>query len=301
MHRLEVPTPHILPFAMGSFDSIGPLSRAAYPHRHTFHEIVYVTSGRGSHVIDMCRWPLDPPHLCFVTPGQIHYWQRARDLHGWVILFDDAFLLAHPGDRELLRGLGERPWLRLDPAAAADIEPVVTGMRREYRQQRPGMVSVLQSYLHILLVRAGRLPGAGGQRPVRYAGQHPGAATDLSRRFAQLLNRSAPAVAGTSVREWAAELGVSVGYLNEAVKSATGRTPGQLIRQSQVLEAKRLLASTELTVGRVAREVGFTDAAYFCRFFRRETGMSPGEFRRDTGRNHHAHRTLSIDHMDGSP
>ncbi|WP_244502316.1 AraC family ligand binding domain-containing protein, partial [Streptomyces oceani] len=156
LHRLEVPAPQILPFAIGSFDSIGPMSRASFPHRHTFHEIVYVTGGRGEHVIDLCRRPVAPPNLCFIAPGQVHHWERARELTGWVVLFDDAFLLAHPTDRDTLRGLGERPWRRLDAPTAAGVAPLLAEMVREYQTQRPGMVSVLQAYLHILLVRAAR-------------------------------------------------------------------------------------------------------------------------------------------------
>ncbi|MCT2592647.1 AraC family transcriptional regulator [Streptomyces sp. N2-109] len=315
LHRLEVSAPHKLPFAIGTFDSIGPLSRAEFPHRHTFHEIVYVTGGRGSHVVDLCRRPLQPPQLCVITPGQVHYWEGVSDLDGWVVLFDDAFLLAHPGDRDLLRGLGERSGARLDTDEAADIEPVVTGMLREHGEQRPGMASVLQAYLHILVVRANRLPVDHDVPLTQTATVRPGPAAVLSQRFARLLTGPGGAT-GQSVRDWAAELGVSVSHLSESVKAATGRTPGQLVRQAQVLEAKRLLASTSLTVGRVAREVGFADAAYFCRFFRRETGITPGEFRRDSGvitsalppaagpppgGIHHACRTSSIDAPQAAP
>lgn len=319
LHRLDVPTPHVLPFAIGSFDSIGPLSRAAFPHRHTFYEIVLVTGGRGSHVVDLRRRPLNPPQLCVITPGQVHYWEGVSGLNGWVILFDDAFLLAHPADRDLLRALGEGTGPRLElggaehPEDAAELERVVHGMRREHAEQRPGMVSVLQAYLHILVVRASRLP-AGGTGTGQPVAARPGPAALLSQRFARLLTGPGGAT-GQSVRDWAAELGVSVSHLNESVKAATGRTPGQLIRQAQVLEAKRLLASTSLTVGRVAREVGFADAAYFCRFFRRETGTTPGEFRRDSGfapaapdhgspppgGNHHACRLPSIDAPQTAP
>ncbi len=60
-HRLEVPQPQALPFAVGTFDTIGPLSRAAFPHRHTFYEILHVTSGRGVHVVDLARQELRAP------------------------------------------------------------------------------------------------------------------------------------------------------------------------------------------------------------------------------------------------
>jgi AraC-like DNA-binding protein len=62
--------------------------------------------------------------------------------------------------------------------------------------------------------------------------------------------------------------------------AGTGRTPSQLVREARTHEAKRLLAKTDLTVRQVAARTGFADPAYFCRFFRRETGVSPGAFRR---------------------
>ncbi|WP_274709464.1 helix-turn-helix transcriptional regulator [Streptomyces tubbatahanensis] len=283
LHRLDVPAPRVLPFAIGTFDTIGPLSRAAYPHRHTFYEIAYVTHGSGSHVIDLRRWTLRPPHLCFITPGRTHHWQQHEQVQGSVVLFDPSFLLAHPSDRALLRALGEHPSLPLTGQAAARVEDLLEGMRSEYGGGQRGMPTVLQAYLHILLVHASRLPAetrAHSGRAARARDAAPGAAACLAGRFVQLLE--APGAAGAhTVASRAAELGVSVGYLTAAVRSATGRTPGQLIRHAQVLEAKRLLAGTDMTVRRVAHDVGFADPAYFCRFFRRETGASPGQFRRE--------------------
>ncbi|NGO74053.1 AraC family ligand binding domain-containing protein, partial [Streptomyces boncukensis] len=154
LHRLDVPAPQVLPFAMGSFDSIGPLSRAPFPHRHTFYEITYVTHGTGAHVIDLHHWPLTPPQLCFITPGQVHYWERVFGLRGTVVLFEEAFLLAHPEDRDLLRHLGSSPSLPLTHRSAARIAGLLGRMRLEYGDQQRGMVSVLQAYLHILLVEA---------------------------------------------------------------------------------------------------------------------------------------------------
>ncbi|MFD0385055.1 hypothetical protein ACFQ2B_30895 [Streptomyces stramineus] len=57
LHRLGVPPAENPPFAMGTFETFGPDSRAGYPHRHTFYEIVHVTAGTGAHVIDLVRRP----------------------------------------------------------------------------------------------------------------------------------------------------------------------------------------------------------------------------------------------------
>ncbi|MFH8366150.1 AraC family transcriptional regulator [Streptomyces sp. NPDC018031] len=304
-----VPDRGVLPFAMGTFDTIGPLSRAEFPHRHTFHEIVFVTGGRGAHVIDLAAWPLDPPQLGFVVPGRVHHWERVSGLEGRVVLFNDDFLLNHPEDRDALRRLGDRPFLRPPEDSARAIGALLAEMDREYQAQAPGFISVLQAYLHVLIVRAGRLAGAvpgpaavaaarppapGG--PLRPAGAASESADAVALRFAGLLAR--PDGPARSVRDCAALLGVSAGRLHQAVKEATGRTPGGMIRQARVLEAKRLLAGTGLSVGQVARQTGFADPAYFCRFFRRETGSSPGDFRRTVRGKHHDRVLVSIDPPD---
>ncbi|RSO11657.1 AraC family transcriptional regulator [Streptomyces sp. WAC 06783] len=312
LHRLDVPAPHLLPFAIGSFDTIGPLSRAGFPHRHSFHEIVYVTGGTGSHVLDEDRWPLRPPHLCFIAPGQVHYWDRVAGLRGWVILFTDDFLLAHPGDRDALTELGERPWMRPGPKDAARMAGLVREMLWEYGERAPSFRSVLQAQLHILIARALRLSapygapgpygaggsgGAAGRSGVRRTEPVTGRAALVSREFTRLLAQ--PGSVGRSVRSYADELGVSVGHLTELVKRSTGRTPGRLIRHAQTVEAKRLLSGSRLTVAQVARRVGFADPAYFCRFFRRETGLSPGDFRRAAGGAGGIHHELRAESIEG--
>ena len=277
MHRLEVPMPNALPFAIGTFDSIGPMSRADFPHRHTFYEIVYVTSGTGAHVVDLSSWELRPPHLCVLVPGQVHHWENVRGLDGFVVLFTDDFLLDHPSDRDLLRQLSEQPWLT--PDEPTRVVQLITEMHDEYRSGAEGVESVLRALLHVLIVRAARLTEVA----VAVA---PARAGSVAAQFAGLAGQAL-----WSVQAYAERIGVTPGYLTEAIKTATGRTPSQLIREARVHEAKRLLARTDLSVRQIAARTGFADSAYFCRFFRRETGLSPGDFRRGGdahgGENHH--------------
>ncbi|WP_410572963.1 AraC family transcriptional regulator [Amycolatopsis sp. cmx-4-61] len=274
MHRLEVPAPHAPPFAVGTFAALGPLSHADFPHRHTFHELVHVTGGTGAHVVDTARWPLRPPHFGVLAPGQVHQWADVRDLTGHVVLFTDDFLLDHPADREFLRRLSERPWLHLDDHADAHVTRLIADLEDEYRRGGEGTESVLRALVHVLVVRAGRLLGAPSPAP----------APAVAAEFVRLAGR--PELGLWSVRAHAERLGVTPGHLTEAVKAATGRTAAQLLREARTREAQRFLLRTDLTVRQVASRVGFADPAYFCRFFRRETGLSPGGFRRG-GEIHH--------------
>ncbi|WP_282577141.1 helix-turn-helix transcriptional regulator [Streptomyces lichenis] len=274
MHRLEVPMPNVLPFKIGTFQGYGPEAYADFPHRHTFYEIVHVTAGSGTHVVELERHPLEPPHLGVVAPGQVHHWEGVSGLEGTVILFTEHFLVEYADDREVLGRLAaERPWLGLDGAAEVWAGRLVGELQEEFRRGAEGFATVLRALLHILVVRAARLAG-----PFVPEGGAGARSVGVATGFGRLLAGGDPA--GWSVRGCADALGVSAGYLAEAVKAATGRTPGELIREARVGEAKRLLACTDLTVRQVALRTGMSDPAYFCRFFRRETGVSPGDFRR---------------------
>ncbi|GAA3072045.1 AraC family transcriptional regulator [Streptomyces roseofulvus] len=278
VHRLEVRLPEQVPFAAGGFDAMGPMSRADFPHRHTFYEIVHVVEGTGAHVLDTERYAVRPPQLGVILPGQVHRWEGVRGLQGSLVLFTPEFLVGGAGDEELLRRLGERPWVDLDPAAHARTSLLMGELADEYRRGDDGFAGVLRSLLHVLLVRAARMPGGRAGAPQR----------GLAGDFLGLADRAA--AEGLSVRECAGRLGVSAGYLNEAVRAATGRTPAALLREARVREAQRLLVATTLSVRQVAARVGFGDPAYFCRFFRREVGCTPGGFRK-----HHDRPAPSIE------
>jgi len=79
---------------------------------------------------------------------------------------------------------------------------------------------------------------------------------------------------------YAQAAGISENYLNRQVRQATGHSVGQWIDNARLVRAKRLLADTSLPIIEVATAVGLEDQSYFSRFFRRETGLTPSEFRK---------------------
>lgn len=83
-----------------------------------------------------------------------------------------------------------------------------------------------------------------------------------------------------SVSAYAAEAGVSPGYLNRRVKAYTGRSAGEWIDIARVARAKELLRQPSVPVIDIAARVGLDDQSYFSRFFRKQTGMTPSQYRR---------------------
>ncbi len=84
------------------------------------------------------------------------------------------------------------------------------------------------------------------------------------------------------VGDLAAEVGVSPFTFFRQFKHDVGTTPLAYISALRLERAKRLLLSSKLPVEEIAQRVGFDDAAYFSRFFRRNTGRPPTSFRADS-------------------
>jgi AraC family transcriptional activator of pobA len=86
-----------------------------------------------------------------------------------------------------------------------------------------------------------------------------------------------------SVAHYAKALNVTAARLRAACIEVTGKTPTRVLEERLVLEAKRNLTYTNMTVAQIAYYLGFTDPAYFSRFFSKLAGESPAAFRRRVG------------------
>lgn len=269
-----------VPLEYLNFSDAPLLTQSTRPHRHDFYEVLYVTGGEGTHFIDFNAYPIEPHTVYFISPGQVHYWHTTIPIEGEILVFTHDFLLLAPTDYMVLSELSffhtveGGPVLKLNEAEHRQISTLFRNIAHEFHVFDFRASSMLRAYLHILLVQIQRICAtleseAGDNR------------TDISqkltRQFKQLVSNQSDS--GQSVQAYAGQLGVSVNHLNKTVKATTGFSPGQLIRKELVLEAKRLFTHTDLTATEVGYRLGFDDASYFGRFFKREVGVTPGQFR----------------------
>lgn len=63
------------------------------------------------------------------------------------------------------------------------------------------------------------------------------------------------------------------------VKAITGRTSTDLVNEKKVLEIKRLLMFTDLSVTEISEELNFSDQSYFAKYFKKIVGLSPKQYR----------------------
>jgi AraC family transcriptional activator of pobA len=147
------------------------------------------------------------------------------------------------------------------------------GISDEYRQRRPGRELMLQSQINLLMVWISRkgheLSGAQSH------------ANDRGREHLQafLERLELHYREHWSIARYAEGLGLSAAHLNALCRRLGGQSALQLVNARLLLEAKRCLVYTHMTVNQVSDSLGFSEPAYFSRFFKRCSGQSPKEFR----------------------
>lgn len=261
-----------------AFTQVKPDVTAA--HRHDFYEVFWITSGRGTCWIDFAAFPIRPRMLCFVSPGQVHGWDIAAGVvAGYLLAFRGEFLSANPDSEALLlrtpffRNTSDPQVLRVGDGQADAFSRLFEEIGRECRDVLADRDTIIRAMLNVLLVRAERMHG----RTEPTAAHARDGASMLAQRFLILVQSHF--LTASSVTEYARMLGVTPNHLTATIKRAFGRPAGLILRERVLLEAQRLLRYSELSVSEVGYRVGFEDASYFSRFFRKQTGQTPVEFR----------------------
>lgn len=256
---------------------------ASNPHRHPFYEIVYVESGDGAHIIDCDTYKNMRDIVFFLTPMQMHHWKDVTDIRGWLIYFSENYLFeTMTADQtlweiDMIGKLSMSGGTQIGEMEIPGIKLLLKMMQDEYDEKGENYTTVLRSYLNAFLFKVYRIRERGRRHEIpdhkAYVNRSV-ICTAFRRMLNEHLSERLP------IQYFADALGVCVGYLEKQVKAHTGLTPGALQRRMRVTEAKRLLANTDMNVSEISERLGFNDAAYFSRFFRKSCGIQPREFKR---------------------
>ena len=255
-------------------DSFEEKAKALGFHRDDHYIFLFLRSGSGAITVEMQDLTLEGGQLFYVLPGQVHYHVGTREATGWFVAADRALVPA--GCRNIFEGrLSLQHPRSLAPAVLQECDNLLQLLSRRYdggpgesRLYLPVVHALLQSFLWLAAdaFAAGAVENQALSRPA-----------ELSRQFKQLLSEHFRELKNPGV--YAARLHVSTAYLNEAVKGETGLPCSHWIKQEILMEAKQLLCHSTLTVKEISHELGYTDSAYFSRFFRKAAGMPAQAFR----------------------
>jgi AraC family transcriptional regulator, transcriptional activator of pobA len=240
------------------------------PHRHAYHELIWVHEGRGRHLIDGEPVEFGPRTLTLIAKGQVHQFQEADGVSGVVVRFDDDWL---SGSRRWLFAGGSCTALSVPPGEAPPFEALLDLLRAEIeRPAGPESAELRRHLLASVLLWAQRWREA--QLEDRGA---TGPDVQLHREFLELLDRDF--ATNHDAGHYAAQLGTTTGTLSRTLTKLTGRSTKQLIMDRLILEAVRLLRFSDLSIKEIAAQLGFSDQFAFSKAFKRQRGEAPLDFR----------------------
>ena len=241
--------------------------------------LILVTRGECTHVIDFEAVRCRVGSLLLLKPSQAEMFDVVSDWDGWIMLFGPEFLFpAQSGltsDVALLTKLEESTgYIQLTERESLYLQSAFEQMRSccQVDASASDINTILRHYLSALLLRISLLDrGSSNVLPAQSDATH-------LQRFKEAVEINFRR--WHRVSEYARALEVSEKTLSRATLGIIGVSAKRFIVDRISLEAKRLLAYTSLSASDVGSRLGFDEATNFAKFFRRETGLTPGAFRR---------------------
>ncbi|OXE99974.1 AraC-like DNA-binding protein [Flavobacterium araucananum] len=246
------------------------------PSKHFSHTFLFLTSGTQSLKIGFEEYTYISNEIMIVPAEQIFSIEQINnELTGFICQFDPDILVGKYGNTELLNDfdflkVGGNPKISLSETNSPFIFNLFNRLQAEYVQSDITNFDIVQSYLMALFCEMNKnnikTPKSGTASAV------------LASRFKKLI--FANIKTNHQVNYYASLLNVTPNHLNKSVKSATGKTATKWIDDAILLEAKYLLFQTTLSINEIAMQVGHEDHSYFSRFFKKQEGITPIQYRK---------------------
>ena len=263
-------------FMLERFEDLKRPPDLQWPHKHSFYEILWLTEGTSTNVIDYHQTVVKPDMLFFISPGQLHLMSNANKVKGYSITFTEEFLWLTSNNREKLLELSfldnnfATPYLRLKPEAKVELSAVLQLLVGEVELPVKSPV-IIGHLLFVLLNKIQRIINTKRTKQelsniIRF------------KRFKVLIE--AYFTFQKPLSFYANELALTTHRLNEISKLVAGKTAGEVIRDRLLLETKRLLVHSDLTIGEISDHLGFEDISYFSRQFREREQITPSAYRK---------------------
>ena len=251
--------------------------RRTAPHSHpAYGQVIFVRIGRGVMNLEGSSVPFEGPCALLLPNECVHGLDYEIDVDRWVVTIEETYLTQVNAKLPEFSQLWTEPRvipLTHNPEAPEDVHALVSRLEHEIRSMALGHVvgtEALLTSLLLMLVRGTRLDQIDKEGATR-------SAIRLTNRFRELVHQHYRE--NLRLQTYASKMAVSPTQLRAACVAATGLSPTKLIHARLITEAKRNLIFGDMSIEQIAYGLGFMDTAYFTRFFRKEVGQSPSQFR----------------------
>ncbi|TPL43672.1 helix-turn-helix domain-containing protein [Mesorhizobium sp. B2-4-6] len=242
-------------------------------HKHPqMAQITFWTSGQGVYRIEDKTWSFSSQTVSFMPSGVVHGFDIEPGTDAIVVSVADAALAAIAEHSALQLDQPVFVAGRGDAALWERLADTIKMIQAEYVEAQAGAEKILPPLIAVALSHIARLDAQSHAVTVP-------AAVALGGRLRRLIDRHFRD--DWPVERYVGELGTTRHLLDKAAHQVLGSGVRQAIGERRLVEAKRLLLFTIRTVEDIAYETGFSDPAYFSRFFRQAVGMAPAAWRKE--------------------
>lgn len=249
------------------------------PHRTNFYHVFLFENCQPIHLVDFEPIQVTPYSLLFIDKEQVHQFDQLLCYHGVILIFTEDFFCTNETDFRFLRSsilfndFANQPIIRLNKTEFEKFINICKNITEELKLPADkSQPFLLKNLLHNFLLLAEREKSKHGFKEFK-----KGADLDYTLLFRSLLETNY--IKWKSVNEYAQIICISEKRLGQATAKVLGKSPKEIINDRILLEAKRLLVHTNLSIKEIGQELGFEDPAYFVRYFKKNTDTTPLEFR----------------------
>ncbi len=246
-------------------------------HKQNFYSILFLDSCHGEIEIDNHKIYFNCPKVVIIQPNCISKINLHPETSGKIISFTETFFSLRYNNNSLndfsFFENGSKPYMSLDSFQKVYLQRFFELFDYEYSVILKDKTKVLRSYLNILLVHLERI-----YNPQVSIKTH-NSKNEKVKEFEKLVEQHFRENKMPSF--YAEKLHVTPNYLNKICKSEAGKTAGDIVRKRITIEAQRLLHYTNLSINEIAHDLGFENVSYFITFFKRQTYVTPEQFRKN--------------------
>ncbi len=249
------------------------------PHRIRFYSLLFIIDGEGYHYIDFKKYKYQKGSIIFISREQVHAFEKNLNRNACFMVFTENFLEQSSLGSSLMHRLSLYnyhlfpPVLQLSEEEFPVFENLLARIRHEYHAPDDHLTKeLIQSALKIFLLLAERI------RRKNRDWEEKSVYHETFIKFQRLLNKHL--LKNRQVQFYAGELNVSTKKLNRATQHIVNQTTKAFINDQLIIEMKRLLMNTSYSIKEIAYQTGFEDPTNFIKYFKKDTGITPSEFRK---------------------
>lgn len=261
----------------GYFDFDHDLSTQLLQQDFTgFIKVVFLKSG-GHAIVDFKEYQFKQDALFFINADQ--YYHFGDDSIGTLIYYNRDFYCVEIHDKEvacdgiLFHNVYELPVILMEPDISAVMQNIIHEIKEEFRQEDTTLEEMLRILVKQIIIKSTRI----WKQAHHVANDEARQEVEFSRSFSQLVEWHYTKY--HTVAEYADLLNITPKALNKRITRYSATTPNDIIKNRILLEAKRLLAHTSLSVKEIGYKLGYDDTSYFIRLFTKQVGTPPQSFR----------------------